>query len=67
MNGYSLLSMQKCFNSYCPDKTFGLKLIPKQSHLFRFIPKSVGQSELIRVNSRFFNPNQNSVQDFQSD
>ena len=42
-------------------------MIPNQSHLLQLIPKSVGQSELIRVNPRFFNANQNSVWDFQSD
>ena len=51
----------------CPDKTSRLKLIPNQTHLFPFIPKFVGQSELIRVNPRFFNPNQNSGRDFQSE
>ena len=41
-------SFGKVFNlARCPGKSFGLKFIPNQSDLFRFMPKSV--SELVQT------------------
>ena len=59
-----------------PGKSFGLKFIPNQSDLFRFIPESVSQANpkkilisfevnRLKINppqSEIFNPNQNSIQ-----
>ena len=49
-HAYGEWDHNRVFRTVCPDKSFGLKFIPNQSHLFRnLFPR---QSELIRVNPR---------------